>query len=102
MTKFLSVEPCPVQMQPAEAYRVLALSPQLSLRSLPYLWITLRAKLTVFIPLVRKLWSGASKQAAQGPLMSSQEEELGSEPNPWLGAATRAASELTLSPFFFF
>lgn len=82
----------------AEAYRVLALRPPLSLRSLPYLWIMLRAKLTVFISLVRKLWSRASKQAAQGLLMSPQEEELSSEPSPWLEAATRAACELTLSP----
>lgn len=46
----------------AEAYRgMLAVHPPLSLRSLPYLWITLRVKLTVFISLVRKLWSRASR-----------------------------------------
>lgn len=82
----------------AEASRAIAVRPPLSLRALPYLWITLRVKLTVFISLVRKLWSRASKQAAQGLLMSPQEEELGSEPSPWWEIATRTfPSELTLS-----
>lgn len=75
--------------------------PPPSLRPLGYLWITLRVKLTVFISLVRKLWSRASKQAAQGLLLSPQEEKVGSEPRPWLEAATRTfPSGLTLKSTF--
>lgn len=74
--------------------------PPLSLRPLGYLWITLRVKLTVFISLVRKLWSRASEQAAQGLLLSPQEEKVGSEPRPWLEAATRTFPELTLKSTF--